>query len=90
MKKNKNQKAKKNKKADKPKKNKTLFGGAAQSVKNVGKLTSGQKVAGGAALLAAWGLGYWAQRRRTTTKTATNPNAAGAEQQLASLQGDAA
>jgi hypothetical protein len=89
-------KQKKDKKAGKAKQ-KSLLGGFSKSGKKGGKkgglgaLTNGQKVAGGAALVAALGLGYWgAQRRRANAKTTGSPSAAGAEQQLASMQEEAA
>ncbi|GAA4392677.1 hypothetical protein [Hymenobacter koreensis] len=54
------------------KKQKTLFSGAAKSLR---KLTTTQKVAGGSALLAL-GLGYLAQRRGmfATASADTDPN----------------
>ncbi|GAB3232287.1 hypothetical protein GCM10027346_19420 [Hymenobacter seoulensis] len=84
MKKNKN----KNKKAAKT----SLFGGAAKSLKKLGKgtglnrLTTTQKVLGGAALLAA-GLSYLGKRRISTPATPPATDATAAEQNLSSLDG---
>ncbi|GGG27253.1 hypothetical protein [Hymenobacter glacieicola] len=89
MKKNKT-KVKKNK-ADKKK---SLFGGAAKSLKKLGKgsglgrLSTTQKVLGGAALVAV-GLGYLGKRRSSTPATPPSPEAEAAEQNLASLDGGA-
>ncbi|MBC6607570.1 hypothetical protein H8B13_12140 [Hymenobacter sp. BT188] len=85
MKKSKKQNAKKDKKAAKQKNSTSFFGGSAKSGKKgkqqngLSALTNGQKVAGGAALLAAVGLGYWAQSRRTNAKATTAPKTTGAE-----------
>jgi len=86
MKKNKN----KNKKAKTSKK--PLFGGAAKSLKKLSKgsglakLTTTQKVLGGAALLAV-GLGYLGKRRTSTPAGVTGADANAAEASLASMEG---
>lgn len=85
---------KKNKKnkASKTGKKTSLFGGAAKSLKMLGKgkgfggLSTAQKVVGGAALVAL-GLNYWNKRRGKTADTA--PDAAAAEENLAALDGNA-
>ncbi|QIL77646.1 hypothetical protein [Hymenobacter sp. HDW8] len=90
MKKSKKQSAKKDKKAAKQKNSTSLFGGSAKSGKKgkrqngLSALTNGQKVAGGAALLAAMGLGYWAQSRRANTTATPATAATGTEQKTAS------
>ncbi|QNP52255.1 hypothetical protein H9L05_20865 [Hymenobacter qilianensis] len=90
MKKSKKENAKKDKKAAKQKNSSSLFGGSKKSGKKgrgqngIGALTNGQKVAGGAALLAAAGLGYWAQSRRANAKTTAASKATAAEKQTAS------
>ena len=85
MKKNKNKKAKASKKP--------LFGGAAKSLKKLSKgsglskLTTTQKVLGGAALLAA-GLGYLGKRRSSTPAAVpATDDATAAEASLASMEG---
>ncbi|TGE09729.1 hypothetical protein [Hymenobacter fodinae] len=89
MKKDKNKK--KSVKGSKAKKT-TLFAGAGKSLKKLGKgtglgkLSTTQKVLGGAALLAV-GLGYLGQRRKSTPAATPNPDAAAAEESLASMEG---
>ncbi len=82
---------KKNKKTKVSKKS-PLFGGAAKSLRKLGKgtangiggLSTTQKVVGGFALV-AMGLSYWNKRRNQTT---TRPaHAAAAEQQLTAMDG---
>lgn len=89
----------KNKKKD-PRKNKaakktSLFGGAGKSIKKLGRgiggLSMTQKVAGGALL--ALGLSYLAKRRGSSggssAEAAPSPaDVAGAEQSLATMDGD--
>lgn len=84
----------KKKKADKKA---NLLGGATKSLKKLGKgkafgkLSTTQKVVGGAALVAL-GLGYLAQRRKAgaaTPETDATSDAAAAEQNLAALDGNA-
>ncbi|HEX8327891.1 MAG TPA: hypothetical protein VF629_10145 [Hymenobacter sp.] len=85
-------KTKKNKGAKKT----TLLGGAAKSLKNLGKrnknggLSTTQKVVGGAALVVL-GLSYWNTRRKAGASTApeTTPDATAAEENLAALDGNA-
>ena len=86
-------------KKSKPAKN-SLFGGATKSLKKlgkakaIGKLSTTQKVVGGAALVAL-GLGYLAKRRKSgpiaspDVATSTTSDAAAAEQNLAALDGNA-
>ena len=82
---------KKNKKTKAGKK--SLLDGAAKSFKKLSKgsgldkLTTTQKVLGGAALLAV-GLSYLG-KRRTSTPAATSPDATAAEESLASMEGGA-
>lgn len=73
----------------------SLFGGAGKSIKKLGSgiggLSTTQKVAGGAALVAL-GLSYLAKRRGGSSSlapaSATNAaNAAGAEQSLTAMDG---
>ena len=76
MKKNKKQKTGK----------KTLLGGAAKTIK---KLTTTQKVVGGAALVAL-GLSYLSKRRgrgKISASSAASPDAVAAEESLASMEG---
>jgi hypothetical protein len=78
-------KNKKKKDAKKP----TLLGGAAKSLRKLGKGTTGrlsttQKVVGGAALVAL-GLGYLSKRLKKAVPTPT-PDAAAAEEQLAAME----
>lgn len=88
MKKNKKNKAAKTKKT-------SLLGGTAKSLRKLGKgattglggMTTAQKVAGGAALVAL-GLSYWAKRRTATPAAAPSPDATAAEQNLASLDAE--
>lgn len=81
---------KKNKKSKAPKKT-TLLGGAAKSLKKLakgpGRLSTAQKVVGGAALVAL-GLNYLSKRRGQKAAD-TSANAAAAEQNLAALDGNA-
>ncbi|SNR63820.1 hypothetical protein [Hymenobacter mucosus] len=87
---------KKNKIKDKKKKTgkNTLLGGASKSLKKIGKgtglakLTTAQKVLGGAALVAV-GLGYLGQRRKSTIATPpkVTTDATAAEESLASMEG---
>ena len=83
-------KTKKNKATKKP----TLLGGAAKSLKKLGKspgrLSTAQKVVGGAALVAL-GLGYLSKRRNSKAAPAadTSTDATAAEQNLAALDGNA-
>ncbi|TGD81641.1 hypothetical protein [Hymenobacter wooponensis] len=93
MKKDKNKKkADKTGKAGKSGKKTTLFGGAGKSLKKLGKgtglakLSTTQKVLGGAALLAV-GLGYLGKRRNSTPAATPNSDAAAAEESLASMEG---
>lgn len=85
MKKNKSKKTKAGKKS--------LLDGATKSLKKLTKgsaftkLTTTQKVLGGAALLAV-GLGYLG-KRRTSTPAAAGPDATAAEESLASMEGGA-
>jgi hypothetical protein len=85
-------KKKKNKKAGKAAGKKSLFAGAGKSLKKLGKgtglgrLTTTQKVLGGAALLAA-GLGYLGQRRKSTPAATPSTDASAAEETLASMDG---
>lgn len=92
-----NMKKSKNKKKDvkkvKATKKTGLLGGAGRSIKKLGSgiggLSTTQKVAGGAALVAL-GLSYLAKRRGSGSSVAapTNaPDAAGAEQSLAAMDG---
>jgi len=78
---------KKNKKKKAAKKQ-TLLGGAAKSLRKLGKgrgrLSTTQKVVGGAALVAL-GLGYLAKRLRGGAATPP-PDAAAAEEQLAAME----
>jgi hypothetical protein len=82
----------KKKKAGKPAKKTTLFSGAGKSLKKLGKgtglgkLSTTQKVLGGAALLAV-GLGYLGKRRSSTPAATPNPDATAAEESLASMEG---
>ncbi|QJX46416.1 hypothetical protein HMJ29_05485 [Hymenobacter taeanensis] len=91
MKKSKN-KQKKTDKAAKSGKKTSLLGGAGKSLKKLGKgtglgkLTTTQKVLGGAALLAV-GLGYLGKRRSSTPAATPNPDAKAAEDTLASMEG---
>lgn len=84
MKKNKSKKTKAGKKS--------LFGGAAKSLKKLSKgsglnkLTTTQKVLGGAALLAV-GLGYLGNRRTSTPAATPNSDVTAAEESLASMEG---
>jgi hypothetical protein len=79
---------KKQKKADKAKKKNGKSGKKGGKKSLLAALTNGQKVASGAAVMAALGLGYWGvQRRRANAKTAGS--AAKAEEQLADMQGKA-
>ena len=74
---------KKNKKQKADKKN--LLGGAAKTIR---KLSTTQKVMGGAALVAL-GLSYLSKRRgrgKTSATAAASPDAAAAEQSLASME----
>ena len=77
---------------------KTLFGGAAKSLKKLGKgtatriggLSTTQKVVGGAALV-AFGLGYLAKRRGATNGAdAATPDELAAEESLSSMDGSPA
>jgi hypothetical protein len=86
-------KTKKNKAAKKA----TLLGGATKSLKKLGKgktfgkLSTTQKVVGGAALVAL-GLSYLSKRRKAgaaASETDTTTDAAAAEQNLAALDGNA-
>ena len=82
---------KKNKKKKAARKQ-TLLGGAGKSLKKLGKGTTGrlaklsttQKVVGGAALVAL-GLGYLSQRLRKGTASPL-PDATAAEEQLAAME----
>ncbi|SNC76189.1 hypothetical protein SAMN06265337_3259 [Hymenobacter gelipurpurascens] len=71
---------------------KSLFGGAAKSLKKLGKgsglgrLSTTQKVLGGAALVAV-GLSYFGKRRISTPATPPTSDATAAEQSLASMEG---
>lgn len=82
---------KKTKNKKKPGK-KSLFGGAAKSLKKLGKgsglsrLSTTQKVLGGAALVAV-GLSYFGKRRSSTPATPPTSNATAAEESLASMEG---
>ncbi|HEX8504500.1 MAG TPA: hypothetical protein VF630_03960 [Hymenobacter sp.] len=84
---------KKNKK-NKTGKKKSLFSGTAKSLKKLGTgfggLSTVQKVAGGAALVAL-GLNYWNKRRNKTTasEAPTTPDASAAEESLAAMDGNA-
>lgn len=85
MKKSKNKQKKASKKT-------SLFGGAAKSLKKIGKgtglntLSTTQKVLGGAALLAA-GLGYLGRRRSSVPATPPVDKGA-AEENLTSMEGE--
>ncbi|WP_375417133.1 hypothetical protein [uncultured Hymenobacter sp.] len=92
-----NMKKSKDKKKDvkkaKATKKTSLFGGAGKSIKKLGSgiggLSTTQKVAGGAALVAL-GLSYLAKRRgngSSSTATTNSADAAGAEQSLAAIDG---
>jgi len=82
---------KKNKKNNSSKK--TLLGGAAKSLRKLGKgnalgkLSTTQKVVGGAALVAL-GLGYLSTRRKASAAD-TTADATAAEQNLAALDANA-
>lgn len=89
MKKNKTKKGR----ATKNTKNKTLLGGAGKSLRKlgsgIGRLSTTQKVAGGAAIVAL-GLSLLNKRRKGSKATAdTSPDATGAEQNLATMDGGA-
>ena len=90
MKKNKKAKAADKPKDSKKKAGKKMFGGASKSLRKLGKrtgvskLTTAQKVVGGAAL-AAIGLGLLAKRRADATNAADPADASAAEQNLAAL-----
>jgi len=84
-------------KKNKASKKSTLLGGATKSLKKLGKgkglgkLSTTQKVVGGAALVAL-GLSYLSKRRKAgaaATETDTTTDAAAAEQNLAALDGNA-
>ena len=74
----------------------TLLGGAAKSLKKLGKgrgrLSTTQKVVGGAALLAL-GLGYLSKRRTakkaSSDTTGATTDATAAEESLATMDGNA-
>ncbi|AIZ62515.1 hypothetical protein PK28_00255 [Hymenobacter sp. DG25B] len=81
----------KTKAAPKAAKKKSLLSGATKSLKKLtkggGKMSTTQKVAGGAALVAL-GLGYLAKRRKDAAKPVnTATDATAAEDNLAALEG---
>ncbi|ALD22411.1 hypothetical protein [Hymenobacter sp. DG25A] len=90
-KKNKTNASVKTKAAPKAGKKKSLLSGAAKSLKKLTKggvkMSTTQKVAGGAALVAL-GLGYLAKRRKDAAKPVnTSSDATAAEDNLAALEG---